>query len=806
MKNNKMESKIEVSHELLRVILSDCNAENEDNKDNKNMDDGNITNIIGYAMKSMKKEMTLDDIYNYLSDYCATKISTHPKFNKLASRLCVKNLHRKTDTCFKTVVGRLNENIDKTGNHTPLISKELHDTVEKHHDIIQSKLDFTRDFYFDYFGMRTLERSYLYKLHYYECDGKIIRSGQIIERPQHMIMRVALGIHKDNLEGAFVTYDLMSNKYMTHATPTLFNSGSIRPQMSSCFLFYMKDSIEGIFKECISDVAKVSKWAGGIGITLSEIRGKGSLIRKTNGTSDGLIPLCRVLNMIARYVNQGGKRNGSIAVYLEPWHSDIFEFCELRTNTGNESDKARDLFLALWVCDIFMKRVKNNEMWSLMCPDECPGLTNCYGEEFEKLYVRYEEEKKYKKQIPAVKLWYHIMSCQIETGMPYMLYKDNVNKKSNQKNIGVIKSSNLCSEIVEYTDENNTAVCNLASICLPKFIEQGPNNAKCFNFCKLQAVAEILTENLDLIIDNNFYPTENTEASNNRYRPIGVGVQGLADVYNIMGYPFESKEAKKLNEYIFETIYFGCMTKSNSLAKTKGKYSAFDGSPASMGELQFSMWGKQTSELSGRYDWDGLMLSIRRYGLRNSLTTTAMPTASTSQIMGNSEGIEPYMSNVYTRSTLAGDFIVINENLVRDLISANVWNEGVRKKIIIMNGSVQDIPGIPKHIKDIYKTCFEIKLKSVISQSLDRAIFIDQSQSLNLYMDTSDFDKLTSAHFYGWENGIKTGMYYLRSRPAVDPIQFGIDAKEIMDIKQAQQKLHKIGKSDGSGECLMCSG
>ena len=773
-----------------------------------------VTKLATYISKSVREKMLVSDLYSYVSNYCASKISYHPDYNKLASRISINMLHRTTSEDFAFVMGQLVNNVDREGNPTPLISPELHATIQKNSLLVQNRIDHTRDHFFDYFGIKTLERSYLNKIHYRkDKDGKIIKGGQIVERPQHMFMRVALGIHGNNLEKAFETYDLMSNMWFTHATPTLFNAGSTRPQMSSCFLLHMGDSLDSIF-ETIWDIAKISKWAGGIGLSLSDIRAKGSLIRKTNGISDGIIPLCRVLNMEAKYVNQSGKRNGSIAGYLEPWHADVFEFCNLRRNTEDESSKSRDLFMALWVPDLFMKRVQNNELWSLMCPDECPGLTSSYGDDFEKLYTRYESQSKYKKQVPAVELWFHILSCQFETGMPFMLYKDNVNKKSNQKNLGTLKCSNLCTEILEYVDEGTTSVCNLASLCLPKFIITDKLGNMTFDYNKLIKVCDVIVRNLDIIIDKNFYPTPKTSHSNMTHRPVGVGVQGLADVFNKFGYPFGSKEARQLNKMIFETLYYGCLVASNQLAKEKGTYTTFTGSPASEGLLQFHLWNLDEKNLSDCYNWQDLIRDIKQYGLRNSLLTTVMPTASTSQIMGNSEAIDPYMSNVFTRSTLAGEFIVINENLVKDLIKLNLWSEAMRKKLIVMDGSIADLAEIPIHIKNIYKTAFEIKLKDVLQLSIDRGPFIDHSQSLNIYMSTPDFDRLTSSHFFGWKNGLKTGMYYLRSRPSVNPIQFGIEQSEVQEIKNKKAStgsnttgpicVRKFGVKNIK-ECTACS-
>jgi len=602
----------------------------------------------------------------------------------------------------------------------------------------------------------------------------MVQEDIIIERPQHLFMRVALFIHMGDLEKAFESYDLLSDKYFTHATPTLFNAGTPKPQMSSCYLIAAEDSIEQI-ADANKEMMIISKWAGGIGIHISSIRGQNSIIRGTNGLSEGIIPWCKGYNWIGTAVNQGGKRNGSIAVYLEPYHSDIFEFCELRMNTGSEEKRCRDLFLALWIPDLFMERVKNDEMWSLMCPDECPNLNKVWGDEFKKLYEQYESEGRYKSQVSARKLFKHILVCQSETGFPYMLYKDHCNKKSNQKNLGTICSSNLCSEIIEYSDENETAVCNLVSICLPRFVKEN----KEYDFEKLMEVTRVAVRNLNNVIDLNFYPTEKTKRSNMKNRPQGIGIQGLADLYNFMGYPFDSEEAETLNKKIFETIYYAAVDESKELAKKYGAYESFKGSPFSQGKLQYHLWGKEEKDLLMGFDWIKLTEEVKKYGTRNSLLTALMPTASTAQIMGNYEGFEPYLTNIFVRTTLAGEFIVINENLVKDLELLGLWNEDMRKLIIIYNGSVQHIDSIPQNIKDRYKTAFELKLKSIIKQSVERGPFIDQSQSMNLFQPKPNFAVLYSAHLYGWENGLKTGMYYLRTSPAVNPINFGIDIDDL---------------------------
>jgi ribonucleoside-diphosphate reductase alpha subunit len=1200
---------VKVTSELVFDIISSFTYD----LDQKWIDTYKITENI---IKKSPDTMSLEQLYNFIATQCAENTSHHPDYNKLASRIAVKRLHFITPEDINVVAELLYHNRDKKGTLSPLISDEVYNVIKKHYVQIQKELDMSKDYNFDFFGLKTLERSYLFRIHNPKVKktDKNEKDGQIIERPQHLIMRVALGIHGNDLKSAFETYHLISDKYFTHATPTLFNAGTNRSQLSSCFLLGMEDSIESIFNKAVANMAHISKWAGGIGVHITAVRAKGSLIRGTNGLSDGIIPLCLLLNRLAKYVNQGGKRNGSIACftentevfttnggikkiqdvkigdlvvthknrvrpviqvhknplgdrkiykleveknkdiyvtgnhkfwscyskkyksnkislgwnsieelknlmnnkettrqscyisipdgtniidtknhkidvmdykniilndtvnelkqiednkiiaisktidkkgydkiansqpinriwnitedlanlfgmwlgdghirkthkdgyilgigftvhkdnkdeieyinkicketfdcsitshtkttqnitditinshmvgsifmelfgsgfaekklphmifgwpknlvnslmaglittdghitkekcnaslglsneklmtqlyhlcrnngidvsfvkykagkgmtcdpysmsiplnkeilnqthklyhddrvercrqqleknngkendtflkilkitetdrkdayvytlgveedhsytvegliaqncYIEPWHADIFEFCELRKNTKDEERKARDLFLALWIPDLFMKRVKNNEMWSLMCPDECPNLYTTYGEEFERLYTEYEQEGRFKKQVKAADLFYHIMECQIETGIPYMLYKDHANNKSNQKNLGTIRSSNLCAEIVQYSDENEISVCNLASICLSKYVET-KDNKKVFNFEKLMQVTKVIVKNLNRVIDRNFYPTPETKYSNMKNRPVGLGVQGLADVYNVFGFSFGSDEARKLNKQIFETIYYASLVATNELSKKYGSYSTFSGSPMSQGMLQYHMWGLTENDLTMGYDWKGLIENIKKYGVRNSLITAIMPTASTAQIMGSSECVEPYMSNVFIRATLAGEFVVINENLVRDLLDLNLWSDAMRKQIIINEGSVQGIDEIPQRIKDIYRTSFEVGNKAIITQSIERGPFIDQSQSLNLFLEKPDFDKLASAHFYGWEGGLKTGMYYLRSRPAVDPIQFGIDVDEINKIKNNKDQQNKKKKRD----------
>lgn len=1121
--NNNPESKMNgtiVHRATIRDILSQCSHHLDKNW----IDIDEITEAINGMLG---EDVTLNQLYYFIADYCAGKISYHIDYNKLASRVCVQRLHKATDENYKNIVEKLYNNLDVQGNPSPLISREFYDLVINNADRIQNVLDFEKDYQLDYFGLKTLERSYLLRINIKsdkEKDkGKKQMKTKILERPQHLFMRTALFIHGSNLEKAFETYRNMSDRYFTHATPTLFNAGSTKPQGSSCFLLTMNDSLDGIFK-IIDKCAKISKAAGGIGVDISRIRANKSYIRGTNGFSNGIIPLCCVLNTVAKYVNQGGKRNGSIACFLETWHADIYEFCDLRKNTGNEETKARDLFIALWISDLFMKRVESDGLWSLMCPDECPNLTETYGEEFEKLYEQYEREGRYKRQVYARDLWFHILEAQIETGTPYMLFKDNINKKSNQSNIGIIRSSNLCvhgstmiltttgyheikslvdqwvtiwngsewslvnikrtgkhknlvrvslsngayldctpehkfyvqkgfargkqieiaannlqiddnlikfdlpnardfepteifmhpythgifcgdgttydnysktlkyakidlygekkellehidythcsyydeadkctlvlpknlrpkfdipmysdiatklrwfegycdadgtiarngtnealqitsiekeflikvrymlhtlgieskitlnkdariellpdgcggqkeyeckqlwrllvsssalyklamigfkphrlkftirkpnrnaeqfvhvtsieksyqdvdtycfmepirhmgvfngiltgqcAEIVEVTSDDEVAVCNLASICLPRFCEVNPTTNKLeFNFKKLVEISKIATYNLNNLIDKNYYPVEQAKTSNLRHRPIGIGVQGLADVYNQMGFPFGSDESNKLNKQIFETIYFGALTASNEIARKTGKpYETFEGSPFSKGQLQFHLWGISEDSFSMGYDWEELIENIKTFGTSNSLLTALMPTASTSQIMGNCESFEPYLSNIFTRSTLAGDFIVVNQNLVKDLIKRNLWSKDMRNQIVINNGSVQSIDNIPGDLKEIYKTAFEIKQKHIVRQAIDRGCFIDQTQSMNLFIDKPDYVKLESAHFDGWKNGLKTGMYYLRSQPAINPIKFGIDVDLINKFTKVQSNI-----------------
>jgi len=739
---------------------------------------------------------------------CADKIIDDPQYNKLAAGICISNLHKNSSDDFMAVTEKLYNNKDSLNKRAPLVTDEYYNVVKKHINRINKEINYERDFLLNFFAIKTLERAYLIRLKNVNINSKKNKSpinskeelmlrkyGKIVERVQHMWMRVAIGIHFDDIEAAIETYKYMSQQYFTHASPTLYNAGSSRPQMSSCFLLGMKDNIEGIFKT-LSNAAFISKWAGGIGIHINDIRAKGSIIRGTNGTSDGVVPLAQHVNTLARYINQGGRRNGAIALYIEPWHPDIFAFCELKKTTGKEEFRARDVFLALWIPDLFMKRVDEGGVWSLMCPDECPGLTDAYGEEFEKLYNKYESEGRYHRQIPAEDLWFHILECQYETGVPYMLYKDHANKKSNQQNIGTIKSSNLCAEIIEYSDGDEYAVCNLASICLPKFVETNKTGEQFYNFDKLCKIAQIVTKNLNKIIDINYYPVEEAKRSNMKHRPIGIGVQGLANVYCMMDYPFDSDEAMNLNKRIFETIYYGALKASNELAKRDGPYETFEGSPFSKGKLQFHLWGISEDDLLMGWDWKTLIQDIVKYGTRNSLLTALMPTASTSQICNNNECFEPYTTNLYKRTTLAGEYIIVNEYLIERLIQKGLWNKQIKREFLYDNGSIQKIKEIPMHIKEIFKTAYEMKTKPILDQAIGRGPFVDQSQSMNIFSNNPDFDMLTSSHFYAWEHGLKTGMYYLRSQPAVSPIQFGLDPGVIEKIKAKRNEINFYDDSE----------
>jgi ribonucleoside-diphosphate reductase alpha chain len=704
--------------------------------------------------------VTTSELDNLAAETAASLTVRHPDYAQLASRIAVSNLHKNTIKSFSKTVEELYNYIDpKTNLRASLIADDVYEIVMNNAHILDSSIIYDRDFGYDYFGFKTLERSYLLKM-----------NGKVAERPQHMIMRVAVGIHKSDIESALKTYNLMSERWFTHATPTLFNAGTPKPQMSSCFLLQIKDdSIDGIY-DTLKQCAKISQSAGGIGISIHNVRATGSYIKGTNGTSNGILPMLKVYNETARYVDQGGgKRKGSIAVYLEPWHADIMEFLDLRKNHGKEEMRARDLFTALWIPDLFMKRVEQEGTWSLMCPNECPGLSDCHSEAFEKLYTSYEEQGKFRKQIPARDLWAEIIAAQIETGNPYMLFKDAANSKSNQQNLGTIKSSNLCTEIIEYTSADEVAVCNLASIALPRFVDEKTGT---FDHNKLFEITYVATKNLNKIIDRNYYPIPEARNSNMRHRPIGLGVQGLADAFILMRFPFESEEAKQLNSEIFETIYFAALTASKDLAKIEGAYESYEGSPISKGIFQQDMWNVKPSN---RWEWDILKEEILKYGVRNSLLLAPMPTASTSQILGNNECFEPYTSNIYTRRVLSGEFVVVNKHLLRDLVKLGIWNDGLKNKIIAANGSIQNIAEIPANIKELYKTVWEIKQRTIIDMAADRGAYIDQSQSLNLFIQDANFAKMSSAHFYAWKKGLKTGMYYLRTKSAADAIKFTVD-------------------------------
>lgn len=703
--------------------------------------------------------VTTSELDNLAAETAASLTTKHPDYALLASRIAVSNLHKNTTKSFSETMRKLYEYHDpKTGKPASLISDDVWHVIEANAEVLDSTIIYDRDFGFDYFGFKTLEKSYLLKL-----DGKIA------ERPQHLFMRVSIGIHKEDVESAIATYNLMSERWFTHATPTLFNAGTPKPQMSSCFLLTMKDdSIDGIY-DTLKQTAKISQSAGGIGLSIHNVRATGSYISGTNGTSNGIIPMLRVFNDTARYVDQGGgKRKGAFAIYLEPWHADIFEFLDLRKNHGKEEMRARDLFYALWVSDLFMERVEANEDWSLFCPHEAPGLADCWGKEFEKLYKKYEKEGRARKTVKAQELWFAILDAQVETGTPYLLYKDAANGKSNQQNLGTIKSSNLCTEIIEYTSSDEVAVCNLASLALPRFVNEG-----FFDHQKLYEVTYQVTVNLNKIIDNNYYPVEEARTSNLRHRPVGLGVQGLADAFIKLRLPFESEEAKKLNKEIFETIYFAAMTASKDLAIKDGPYETFKGSPLSKGQFQFDLWGVKPE--SARWDWENLRLDVMNHGVRNSLLVAPMPTASTSQILGNNECFEPYTSNIYTRRVLSGEFIIVNKHLLRDLVNLGLWTPAMKDKIIAANGSIQDIAEIPENIKELYKTVWEIKMRNIIDMAADRGAYICQSQSLNLFINSPNASKLTSMHFYAWKKGLKTGMYYLRTQAASQAVKFTVE-------------------------------
>ena len=714
--------------------------------------------------------VTTSELDNLAAEIAATMTTTHPDYASLAARISVSNLHKNTIKSFSETMKDLHDYVNPiTGKKASLISDEVYKVIKKNAEELDSKIIYNRDFGYDYFGFKTLERSYLLKI-----------NGQIVERPQHMLMRVSVGIHLDDLEAVTDTYELMSKKYFTHATPTLFNSGTPKPQMSSCFLLTMQDdSIDGIY-DTLKQTAKISQSAGGIGLSIHNIRSTGSYISGTNGTSNGIVPMLRVFNDTARYVDQGGgKRKGSFAIYIEPWHSDIFDFLDLKKNHGKEEMRARDLFYAMWLPDLFMKRVEKNAKWTLMCPNECPGLYDCHGDEFDKLYLKYEKQSKGRKTIKARELWEKILESQIETGTPYMLYKDSANRKSNQKNLGTIRSSNLCTEILEYTSKDEIAVCNLASIALPMFVEKDE-----FNHQKLYDVTIRVTKNLNKVIDRNYYPVKEAENSNFRHRPIGIGVQGLADAFIKLRMPFTSEKAKELNQDIFETLYFAALNASVEESKKNGPYKTYKGSPISKGEFQHNMWGVEDKELSGRWNWGKLRKDVLKHGVRNSLLVAPMPTASTSQILGNNECFEPYTSNLYTRRVLSGEFIIVNKHLLKDLVDLGLWNEDMKQELMRSNGSIQDIKQIPDELKELYRTVWEMSMKDIIDMARHRGYFIDQSQSLNLFMEGATMSKLTSMHFYAWKSGLKTGMYYLRTKSAVDAIKFTLEKKDKAEVEE----------------------
>jgi ribonucleoside-diphosphate reductase alpha chain len=736
----------------------------------------NYSSLVMKVIDQLYDKIPTAKIDELAAEQCASLSTNHPDYATLSARIIISNHQKNTDSVFSNVMMSLHEFTDSKGQNKPLVSQKLWDFTDHYSEQINEMIDHERDYLIDYFGFKTLERAYLFRI-----------NNIIVERPQHMWMRVAIGIHGDlnnenqeeTLRLVKETYDLMSQKFFTHATPTLFNAGTPRPQMSSCYLIAMEDdSIDGIFNT-LKDCAHISKWAGGIGLHIHNIRAKGSHIQGTNGTSNGLVPMLRVFNNTARYVDQGGnKRNGSFAIYLEPWHADVEDFLELKKNHGDEELKARDLFYALWICDLFMERVKDNAKWSLLCPHECPGLSDVYGDKFKELYEKYELAGKARKTVNARDLWFKILDSQMETGTPYILYKDAANSKSNQQNLGTIKSSNLCCEIIEYSDANETAVCNLASIALPVFVNE---KTKEFDYNKLHEVTKVVTNNLNRVIDVNFYPTEKTKNSNFKHRPIGIGIQGLADAFILMDIPFHSEAAKEVNKLIFETIYHGALEKSNESSILLGAYSSFEGSPASKGILQFDMWNTTPSE---RYDWTSLKESIIKYGLRNSLLVAPMPTASTSQILGFNECFEPFTSNLYSRRTLAGEFVVVNKYLMKELIQLGQWNEQIKNNIIANKGSVQQLTVLSEHIREKYKIVWEMPMKHLIDMAADRGAFICQSQSLNLWMEDPTYNSLTSMHFYSWKKGLKTGIYYLRRKAKHQAQQFTIEP----DAKDPEEK------------------
>ena len=731
--------------------------------------------------------VTTVELDNLAAETAASLTTRHPDYAILAARIAVSNLHKVTSKSFSSTMKRLYTYEDpKNGENASLLAKDVWEIIHKHAATLDSAIIYDRDYNYDFFGFKTLERSYLLRL-----------EGKVVERPQHMLMRVSVGIHKEDIESAIKTYNLMSERWFTHATPTLFNAGTPKPQMSSCFLLTMKDdSIDGIY-DTLKNCALISQSAGGIGLAVSNVRATGSYIKGTNGNSNGLVPMLKVFNDTARYVDQGGgKRKGAFAIYLEPWHADIFEFLDLKKNHGKEEMRARDLFYAMWTPDLFMKRVEENGDWTLMCPHECPGLDTTWGPEFEKLYHFYEKEGRGRRTIKAQELWFAILESQTETGTPYMLFKDAANGKSNQQNLGTIKSSNLCTEIIEYTDKDEIAVCNLASLALPRYLVTDAKGNVSFDHDKLYEVTYQATLNLNKVIDVNYYPVPETQKSNFRHRPIGLGVQGLADTFIALRMPFESDEASGLNKDIFETLYFAAMTASKDLAIKDGYYETFPGSPLSQGKFQFDLWNVVPD--SGRWDWESLRAEVVKYGARNSLLVAPMPTASTAQILGNNESFEPYTSNIYVRRVLSGEFMVVNKHLLKDLVALGLWNDGMKQEIIAANGSVQGIARIPQHIKDLYKTVWEISQRRIIDQAADRGAYICQSQSLNLHVQNVNFGKLTSMHFHSWKRGLKTGMYYLRTKAAADAIKFTVE-------KQAAETLEPMVMAEQNQSDMSCS-
>ena len=758
------------------------------------------TKVAMRVIEGVYDGVTTTELDNLAAEVAATNAVTHPDYASLASRIAVSNLHKATKKSFAETMEDLYTYVDPiTGENASLVANDVIEIIRDNAEFLDSQIIYDRDFNYDYFGFKTLERSYLLKI-----------NNEIVERPQHMLMRVAVGIHKDDLDAVVETYNGLSEGWFTHATPTLFNSGTPKPQMSSCFLLTtQEDSISGIY-DTLKQCAKISQNAGGIGLSIHDIRATGSYIKGTNGTSNGIVPMLRVFNDTARYVDQGGgKRKGSFAIYIEPWHADIHDFLDLKKNHGKEEQRARDLFYALWIPDLFMKRVEENGEWTLMCPNECPGLADNHGAAFEKLYTKYEAEGKGRKTIKAQDLWFKILESQIETGTPYMLYKDAANGKSNQQNLGTIRSSNLCTEIIEYTAPDEVAVCNLASLALPKYVNDGA-----FDHEKLFQVTYQVTKNLNRIIDRNYYPIPEARNSNMRHRPIGLGVQGLADVFILMRHPFDSDEARALNREIFETIYYAACTASKDLAKEEGAYETFKGSPASEGRLQFDLWGVTPTD---RWEWDVLKDEIKEHGMRNSLLLAPMPTASTAQILGNNECFEPYTSNIYTRRTLSGEFIIVNKHLLRDLTKLGLWDDDMKNRIISANGSIQNINEIPDNLKALYRTAWEISQRALIDMSADRGAYICQSQSLNVFMENVNTAKLTSMHFYSWKKGLKTGMYYLRTKAATDAIKFTVDKKyktapqteaprkSVAEMTDEEQAAMACSIENGS-DCEMCSG